>query len=312
MAMGLLAGSALGADDTTPVECKSCAAWNARAEPFRIYEGVYYVGTQGLASVLIDTGDELILLDGGLPQSALRILANIRDLGFDPRRVRWLVNSHAHFNHAGGIAALARLTGARVAASGRGADALRAGMTSDDDPQHDPANPMRFPVVKEVRAMSDGEAIVLGRITLTAHLTPGHTPGAVTWTWESCERSGQRCIDFVYADSLNPVSASGFRFSDDPARVQEFETSLRKLQKLPCDALIPLHTEITGAHGDGESFIGRDKCEAFITRAHSRWRQRLRDEAAVTGSVQHSRATPPGEKALSPSRRRASRDGPRG
>ena len=60
--------------------------------------------------------------------------------------------------------------------------------------------------------MNDGETVALGGTTITAHHTPGHTPGATTWTWQSCE--GARCLNMVYVDSLTPVSKDGFRYTD--------------------------------------------------------------------------------------------------
>ncbi len=266
------------AGDTTPIDCGACEKWNASITPFRIHQGVYYVGTRGLSSLLVDTGAGLLLLDAALPQSAERIVANIRTLGFEPRDVRWIVNSHEHYDHAGGIAAVARLTGARVAASPRGAAALRTGSAAPDDPQAGFGDAMRFPPVREVRAMSAGEAIKLGRVALVARHTPGHTPGATSWTWRSCTDTGKDCLDFVYADSLNPVSAPGFRYTDDAALKQVFDASVTTFKSLACDALVPVHPEFASAQGSPADFIGRDKCSAYAARVESRWRQRQLDE----------------------------------
>ena len=277
----LAALAPLKSDDTKPIDCANCTAWNATIDPFRIHDGVYYVGTRGLSAVLIDTGQDLILLDGALPQSAQRIIANIRALGFEPRDVRYIVNSHEHYDHAGGIAALARVTGARVLASRRGAEALRSGNASPDDPQAGFGDAMRFPRVNNVRVIADGESIQLGRISLTAHYTPGHTPGATTWTWRSCGKGRQRCLEFVYADSLNPVSAPGFRYTDDDARVHAFEGSIEKFRRLPCDALIPLHPDFREARVVAGMFIGKDKCAAYAGQLLPRWQKRLQEERAA-------------------------------
>ncbi len=268
----------LFAGDATPIDCDHCARWNEPIAPFRIHRDVYYIGTRELASVLIDTGSGLVVLDAGLPQTADRIVSNIRALGFKPRDVRWIVNSHEHFDHAGGIAALARTTGARVAASPRGAQALRAGAPSSDDPQAGFGDSTRFPPVRAVRSMADGESIELGRLALRANHTPGHTPGATTWTWRSCAMSGVDCLDFVYADSLNPVSAPGFRFIDDAARALSFDASVATFRSLPCDALVPVHPEFDGPAGHAADFVGKDKCVAYAARVASRWELRQREE----------------------------------
>src|SRR5215210_4899839 len=103
-----------------PSTCSDCAEWNAPQEPFRLFGNSYYVGPAGLSSVLITSAEDLILLDGALPQSAAVIDAHIRALGFDTEKIRVIGNSHAHYDHAGGIAALQRATGAAVLASPSG------------------------------------------------------------------------------------------------------------------------------------------------------------------------------------------------
>ena len=65
------------------IVCDQCDRWNEPQEPFRIHGNTWYVGTTGLTSILIETDDGLVLVDGGLPQSAALIDANIRGLGFD-------------------------------------------------------------------------------------------------------------------------------------------------------------------------------------------------------------------------------------
>jgi metallo-beta-lactamase class B len=111
----------------TAYVCDQCENWNVPIEPYRIHGNTWYVGTDGLASILIDTDDGLVLIDGGLPQSAALIDANIRELGFDPLQIRAILVSHGHFDHAGGVAALQRLTRANVFTSEKGAATLSSG-----------------------------------------------------------------------------------------------------------------------------------------------------------------------------------------
>jgi metal-dependent hydrolase (beta-lactamase superfamily II) len=109
VAVPLFVGYAVVAEDhlDPPIDCRSCASWNEGQAPFRIFGNTYYVGTAGLAVILIDTGDGLILLDGALPQSVPLIASNMEALGFSLTDVRLVALSHAHYDHAGGIAALA-------------------------------------------------------------------------------------------------------------------------------------------------------------------------------------------------------------
>ena len=119
----------------TPFECDRCEDWNQPITPFRIYGNTWYVGTNGLAAFLIETDEGLILVDGALPQSAALIDANIRQLGFDPMNIQSILVSHAHFDHAGGVNALQRLSDAVVYSSPAGAAVLETGTLQADDPQ---------------------------------------------------------------------------------------------------------------------------------------------------------------------------------
>jgi metallo-beta-lactamase class B len=280
--------------DTTPIVCDSCAEWNVAEPPFRLYGNASYVGTHGLSSVLITTSQGLILIDGDLPQSVPLIAANIRALGHRLADLKWIAVSHAHFDHVGGVAALARLSGAKVAASPATAAALRAGAPPSDDPQAGFGASMRFPPVAKVVELGDGATIRLGDVTVTAHHTPGHTPGSTSWSWRSCEQDG--CRDLVYADSLNPVSAPGFRYSDDPVRVRRFQQSIEKVRALPCDILVSAHPSFSHlferrAARDGDPsgktnpLLDPTGCRIYADEAAAKLQSRLREERAIEVAV---------------------------
>jgi metallo-beta-lactamase class B len=227
-----------------PHKCDSCDEWNKPREPFKIFGNTYYVGTDGLSSILVVGDAGLILLDGGLEQSAALIDANIRKLGFKTEDVKLIVNSHGHYDHAGGIAALQRATGATVAASPSGADALRRGENTTDDPQFGYGRAANgFPAVKNVKVIKDSEVLRVGNVAITAVFTPGHTPGSTTWSWQSCE--GAKCLNMVYADSISAVSADGFKFTAKPAVIASFRRSISRLGELPCDIVVSTHPSAT-------------------------------------------------------------------
>lgn len=236
---------------TAPIQIAAAEKWNHPEPATRIFGNTYYVGVAGLSSILIDSGDGLILLDGDLPQSVPLIEANIVQLGFRVRDIKFILNSHAHFDHAGGIAALARDSGAQVVASPSGAAALRAGRAVADDPQAGYAaagrvDPALFPKVEsKIREVQDGETLRLGRISVSAHLTPGHTPGSTTWSWRDCVE--RRCLAIVYADSLNAISAPGFHFLADTTHDDltiGFRRSIQRVAELPCDILLTVHPDL--------------------------------------------------------------------
>jgi len=246
-----------------PNACSSCDEWNQPREPFRVFGNTYYVGTDGLSAMLITSDEGHILLDGGLAQSAPLIAANIRKLGFKIEDVKFITNSHAHYDHAAGIAALQRASGAIVVASASGAQALASGNATPDDPQAGFGRDANaFPAVKNVRVVQNGEVVRVGPIAIEMHDTAGHTPGSTTWTWQSCEISApspkpqasspSKCLNIVYADSLTPVAAPGFRFTGDaktPSRVDKFRASIATVAALPCDIVITTHPSATNLAG---------------------------------------------------------------
>lgn len=282
--LALIQSSTFKADP--PHACSMCDEWNEHIGPFRVFGNTYYVGVAGLSAVLVASDDGLILLDGGLPQSAPRIDASIRTLGFRTEDIRLIVASHEHFDHVGGIAALQRASGAVVAHSEAGARALARGEPNANDPQYAFGRDlMGFPPVSDVRVVDDGETLRVGPLAVTAHLTPGHTPGGTTWTWRSCE--GTRCLDVVYADSLNAVSHDSFRFTADAARLQAFRESIAKVAALPCDIVIAVHPGFTDLAGklqrradqpETNPFIDPQGCRTYAADAAKRLDARVAQE----------------------------------
>ncbi|SEJ50892.1 subclass B3 metallo-beta-lactamase [Frateuria terrea] len=263
--------------------------WNVPRKPFRIYGNTWYVGPYGLSSLVVDTGKGLALFDGGLPASAPLIEANIRALGFHVRDVKWILNSHAHADHAGGIAALQRDSGAQVIASAEGARALALGGADPADPQYGLAP--AYPPVAHVRPVGDGETLRLGDVAITAHYTPGHTPGSTSWTWISC--SAGRCLHMVYADSLTALGSASFRYSDHPERVEAFRQSIATVAALPCDILLTPHPDASGfwekvaqrkADAGGMPLVDADGCRAYATAATIKLDATLAREKAKTAT----------------------------
>lgn len=242
-----------------PISCDQCDNWNEPQDPFRIHGNTWYVGTAGLSSILIETDDGLILIDGGLPQSAALIDANLRNLGFDTRDVKAILVSHAHYDHVGGVAALQRFSGASVFASLPGRETLSAGRLSEGDPQYIADSEQgSFPAVRDVVAVGDGEVVTIGSVDVKAVYTPGHTPGGTTWTWQSCALNA--CYDVVYADSMSAVSAEGFEFTSNGV-ANELVASAGKIADLDCDILLSPHPFFFGMQDKLERL---DKGNPFV------------------------------------------------
>ena len=232
-----------------PIASPYAEQWNRPQQPARIHGDTYYVGVGGLSVVLIHTQAGLILIDGALPQSVAAIKEHILELGFRVEDIKFILNTEAHFDHSGGIAALARDSGAQVIASPLGAQALRAGAVLDTDPQAGEIDPM--PAVDNVREIADGETLQLGGVGVTARYTPGHTPGSTSWTWLSCEDAERKdCLNVVFGASLTPVGADDFHFLADAGHgdlTPAFRRVMQDFARLPCDILISAHPDHSGA-----------------------------------------------------------------
>lgn len=258
---GLSIGTALAAGPSA-----HHAAMNQPHKPFQIYGNTYYVGMNGISSVLVTSDYGHVLVDGGLPESAAQIAKNIEELGFKLDEVKAIVFSHAHVDHVGGIAELQRLTSAQVYALRPAEPVLRTGKLAKDDPQAaDKSQPI--PKVDRVWVATDGQLLGVGGIRLRVYATPGHTPGSATWTWDACE--GSRCLNFVYADTLTAVPGAKYRFKDHPDVLAGFEQSFKLLETLPCQLLLTPHPDeatlakLEQAGGDADALSDESACKNF-------------------------------------------------
>jgi metallo-beta-lactamase class B len=262
-------------------------SWTAPQKPFRIYGNTWYVGPRGLGVFLVTARTGNVLIDGGVPGNAALIEANIRSLGFELRDVKWILNSHAHSDHAGGLAQLAHDTGAQVIAGAADAALLERG--GHDDPQYGDRFP--FPPVHVARTVVDGERLQLGDLVLAAHSTPGHTQGNTTWTWTSCE--GARCLHMVDVGSL---SAPGFRLVGNPKYpdiVEAFAHSFSVVAALPCDIPLAPHPGMVDfwarvarrGQGDANALVDRTGCRAYAESARESFEAQLAKQRAEPASA---------------------------
>jgi metallo-beta-lactamase class B len=260
----LTAGAALAQSD--PVS----RSWNQPVEPFRIAGNVYYVGASDVTSFLITSKDGHILLDGGFVETVPLIRANVEKLGFRLSDVRILISSHAHYDHAGGLAELKRITGATLYASAGDIPLLARG--GKDDPQF--GDVFLFPSIAADRVLAHGQRITLGGTTMVAHITPGHTPGCTTWT----TRTGG--LDVVFFCS--PSVPGNYRLVGNPRypdAIADYRRQFAILKTLPCDVFLAGHGSFFGleekrkrlANGERDVFKDRRGCDRFVTAMEKRF-----------------------------------------
>jgi len=219
------------------VACTGKDGWSDPGPPAKIDGRVYHVGTCGITVLLIASPAGHVLIDSGPAEAADLVLANIRRLGLSPRAIKWILASHSHFDHVGGLARLKAATGARVAALPVQARELASGEPQRDDPQFGAIK--GFAPIKVDRILPDGVPLLIGGNRVTGFATPGHTAGSTTWLVRGC---GHRaCPALVYADSTSAISAEGYRFADHPLWVAMFRQGVARIGTLPCTILITPH-----------------------------------------------------------------------
>ena len=259
--------------------CGDSTDWDQPAPPVRIHANTYLVGTCGISAILVSGSGGHVLIDGGTEKGADVIAANIRALGFRLTDVKFLLHSHEHLDHVGGIARLQQLTGATLVASAPAEKVLNTGVPSTDDPQAGMHKP--FPAARVGRVVKDGEPVRTRDLSLTAMTTPGHTPGALSWRWESCD--GAVCRTIVYADSLSAVSRDDYRFSDHRAYLAAYRASIAKVAASRCEILLTPHPSASAMK---ERMTGKlplfdpNGCRNYAATLTKRLDERLAKEAA--------------------------------
>ncbi len=264
----------------------SCAhdpSWMEPQAPFRVYGNTWHVGPRGLGVFLITAPTGHVLIDGGVPGGAPLIEANIRTLGFEPADVKWILVSHAHCDHAGDIAALARTTGATVIA-GAGDEALltRGGL---DDPQY--GDDLPYPPVQVSRTVADGEQLQLGELVLTAVATAGHTKGNTTWAWTSCEET--RCLQVVDVGSLSAPDYTLVGNAKHPDIVADYLQSFARVAALRCDIALAPHPGMVDfwervarrEAGEANALIDPALCRAYAEGARAGFEEKLAAQQAT-------------------------------
>lgn len=262
------------------------------AEPFRIAGNLYYVGTVDATAFLLTGPEGHVLIDGGYPLTAPRIIESIATLGFDIADVKVLLNSHAHFGHAGGLAALQEASGAELWISEDDADVIEAGGAGDPT-QWAPFKVLTFLRLLKYSApridhrFEDGAKVSLGPLEITAHVTPGHTPGCTSWSFPV--RDGNRELLAVSIGSLKVLGyVSLVEPETYPGIRTDFERSFKTLRSLPADIFLASHAswfsmsrklrERDDTEDPATPFIDPEGYINFIDRAEKKFREVLAEQ----------------------------------
>jgi metallo-beta-lactamase class B len=250
-------GAALAAVVLLASPASAQSNWNKPAEPFHVIDNIYWVGTEGLGAFLFTGPEGHVLLDGATPEGAAIIKANIEKLGFKLSDVKVLLNSHAHYDHSGGLADLKAATGAKLHAMEGDVSALEGGfyLGSED------VKAMNAPPVKVDRVLKDGDKVTLPGIDLTAHLTPGHSRGCTSWG-ATASAGGDNyevlvfCSATVAANRITPpLQYEGI--------VEDYRATFAKTKTMRVDVPLAPHSEFFGQLAKAEK-AKTDKSRNFF------------------------------------------------
>lgn len=206
--------------------------------PFQIAGNLYYVGTDDLASYLIVTPKGNILINSNLETNVPMIKASIEELGFKYSDTKILLISHGHIDHAAGSKLIKEETNAKFMVMDADVSLIESGGTEDFHYGNDPS--MYFPSVNVDKVLHDGDKVTLGGTTLTAHMTPGHTPGCTTWTMQVTDHG--KVYNVVFLGSLN--LNTGYKLVNNPAYpaiASDYAHAIQVAKSLPCDIFLGAH-----------------------------------------------------------------------
>jgi len=229
--------------------------WKQPIAPFQIADNLYYVGGEDLAAFLITTPQGDILINTNLAGSEPMIEDSISKLGFNLRDVKIVLLSHAHFDHAGGAAAILQKAGAQYMVMDSDVAAVESGGRTDFALASVPGT--SFPPAHVDRTLHDKDTVELGGTKLTANKTAGHTPGCTTWTFKTT--LGGKPEDVVIVGSMTVLPRYRLTGSESyPGIAQDYANSFQTLRSLPCDIFL-------GSHG---SFFHMRQKAARLAKGH--------------------------------------------
>jgi len=259
--------------------------------PFRIADDLYYVGASDIASYLVVTRAGLIVIDGGYEKTAPQILRNIRTLGFAVEEVKVLLSTHAHLDHAGGLAMLKRETGAKLFATGPDAELMASGGKGDFGLK----DSAPYPPVQVDTIIKDSQVVTMGGKQLVAHLTPGHTRGCTTWTFPIIDTRGSKRslqqVMILCSNSVLPMYHLAGPQESYPGIAADYEKSYAFWKAAPCDIFLGSHGKFFNMQQkraklavDSNPFVDPAGCKSYFEKGYAAFQAQLDKEKAAAAA----------------------------
>jgi metallo-beta-lactamase class B len=265
--------------------------WTRQLPPFRIAGNLYYVGSEELGSFLIVTPEGDILINSNLASSPAQIKHSVEALGFHFSDIKILLISHAHSDHCSGSAEILRMTHAKYEVMDADVRSVESGGRTDFRFGADKS--MWFPPAHVDRVLHDGDRISLGGTTLVAHLTAGHTPGTVTYTFDESEAGKKLYVVIVGSPSV----LESYKLVHNPAYpniASDYRHQFAVLKSLPCDIFLGSHGSFFDLmqkyarfkQGDRNVFIDPAGYAAFVTEREHEFEADLQKQTQKQSAAQ--------------------------
>lgn len=260
--------------------------WNLPVKPFRIMGNIYYVGSAGISSYLIESSAGLMLLNSGTAETASQVLANIQQLGFDPHQVKILIGLHGHYDHIGGMAAIKQATGAKLYMSAADRAVVESGGRND----FQYGDGFAWQPVAVDRELRDGDKIRLGGTELAVHATPGHTRGTITCMMEI--RQEDKEYHVVFAGSVSCPNYTLVGNPRYPGIAEDFERTFKTMKSLPCDIFLTEHgwdcalldkIKLLEQDPNANPFIDPAGYRQYLERAEAQYHDLLLKQSGLSG-----------------------------
>lgn len=264
-------------NNVTPLVCKSNNDWSEPTFSRHIYGNTWYVGTCAISVILIATPKGHFLIDGATEAAVPSIEANITSLGVKLSDIKFILTTHEHIDHVGGVAKLQSDTGAVVISRTSAANLLTSGKSDPRDPQF--KNLEAFAPISNLKTIPDNGKLTLDETTVHNLPMPGHTPNGSGWSWQECEMD--KCVNIMFSDSLSSISDKFYRFSKSNSIAKELIATTKNLEKMPCDILLTGHDKQSNLLNrlDGKApLIDAQACKTLAKSGRDNLKKRIEDE----------------------------------
>jgi metallo-beta-lactamase class B len=263
--LAVCGGSGFAADDPS---------YSRPFPAYKIVGNLYYVGTEDLACFLFTTPAGDILVNTGLADSTPLIRESIRSLGFRLEDVKILLTMQAHYDHVAAMSEIQKITAAKVYITEPDAATVESGGKKDpylNRPEH------QYAPFHVDRRLKDGDVVSLGGTELKVVLTPGHTPGAVTYTTTIDDNGRKRSVALANMESVVMPLVNNAKY---PQIVQDYERAFAVQRKLAPEIWVAAHG---GQYGMAKkykagSFVDPQGYKAAVEEYEKAFREKLAEE----------------------------------